>query len=42
VPRSRGREPAAVAGIEIVEVGSLADAVRLALLDAEAVAAGRA
>jgi DNA repair protein RadA/Sms len=42
VPRSRGREPATVPGIELVEVGSLADAVRLAMLDAPAVAAGRA
>jgi DNA repair protein RadA/Sms len=40
VPRARGREPGDVGGIEVVEVGSLADAVRLALLDAP-VAAGR-
>jgi DNA repair protein RadA/Sms len=34
VPRSRGREQPAVAGMELVEVGSLSDAVRVALLDA--------
>jgi DNA repair protein RadA/Sms len=38
VPRTRGREAAPVPGMEIVEVGSLADAVRLALLDAPVVA----
>jgi DNA repair protein RadA/Sms len=41
VPRSRGRDPVAVAGIELVEVGSLADAVRLALLDAPVPAGSR-
>ena len=40
VPRARGRERGGVPGIEVVEVGSLADAVRLALLDTP-VAAGR-
>ncbi len=39
IPRSRGREPGSVPGIELVEVGSLSDAVRVALLDAP-VAAG--
>ncbi len=39
VPRARGREAATAPGIEIVEVGSLADAVRVAL--AEAPAGGR-
>ena len=38
VPRARGREHAAVPGMEIVEVASLADAVRLALLDTPVVA----
>jgi DNA repair protein RadA/Sms len=41
VPRSRGRETAPVAGMELVEVGSLADAVRLALVDAPVAAGGR-
>jgi DNA repair protein RadA/Sms len=41
VPRSRGREPAAVPGIELVEAGSLGDAVRLALLDAPVAAGAR-
>jgi DNA repair protein RadA/Sms len=41
VPRSRGRDTVAVAGIELVEVGSLADAVRLALLDAPVPAGSR-
>ncbi len=34
VPRARGRAPAPVPGIEMVEVGSLADAVAVALVDA--------
>jgi DNA repair protein RadA/Sms len=34
VPRARGREAATAPGIEIVEVGSLADAVRVALAEA--------
>ena len=33
VPRARGRETARVPGLELVEVGSLGDAVRLALLE---------
>jgi len=36
VPRARGRETAPVPGIEVVEVGSLADAMRVALVDAPA------
>jgi DNA repair protein RadA/Sms len=39
VPSARGREAVRVAGIEVVEVGSLADAVRAAL--AESAAGGR-
>ncbi|HYO41607.1 MAG TPA: DNA repair protein RadA [Candidatus Limnocylindrales bacterium] len=35
-PRARGREAVAVPGIEVVEVGSLADAVRAALVEAPA------
>jgi DNA repair protein RadA/Sms len=38
VPRGRGQEAATVPGLELVEVGSLADAVRLALLEAPVVA----
>jgi len=38
VPRTRGRETVRLAGIEVVEVGSLGDAVRVALVDAGAVA----
>jgi DNA repair protein RadA/Sms len=36
VPRARGRETASVPGIEVIEVGSLADAVRITLVDAPA------
>ena len=38
VPRGRGRDAATVPGLELVEVGSLADAVRLALLETSVVA----
>jgi DNA repair protein RadA/Sms len=41
VPRSRGREPATVPGMELVEVGTLADAVRLSLLDVPVAAGAR-
>jgi DNA repair protein RadA/Sms len=34
VPRARGRAPARLPGLEVVEVGSLADAVRVALAEA--------
>ena len=37
VPRAR-REPGGVPGMEVVEAGSLADAVRLALLDVQVIA----
>ncbi len=36
VPRARGREAMRVPGIEVVEVGSIADAVRIALVEAPA------
>jgi DNA repair protein RadA/Sms len=38
VPRTRGRETTGVPGIEVVEAGSLIDAVRVALTDAPAAA----
>jgi len=33
VPRARGRDALALPGVEVVEVGSLADAVRVALVE---------
>ena len=41
VPRSRARSMPATPGMEIIEVGSLADAIRAALVEAPATAGRR-